>query len=206
MQISVAGKQIDVGDFLRGHVEAATKTIVEKYFDRAIEAHVVFYRERHLIHADVSVHAGRGLVVQCRGESSDAYAAFDLAGERLDKQLRRYKRRLRKHHGRAKDGAAEPQSATAYVLAPYADGEDEGAEAAPDEKPLVIAEMKTDIPALSVSEAVMRLDLAELPALLFRNSAHGNLNMIYRRPDGNIGWIDPDLVAGPAGGQHHKAS
>jgi ribosomal subunit interface protein len=201
MQISVTGKQIDVGDFLRGHVETTATGVVEKYFDRAIEAHVVFYRERHLIHADVSVHAGRGLVVQCRAEANDAYAAFDIAAERLDKQLRRYKRRLRRHHGRAKDGAGEtPQPATAYVLAAYTELDEDATESASDDKPLVIAEMKTNIPQLSVSEAVMRLDLAALPALLFRNSAHGSLNMIYRRPDGNIGWIDPDLVANRSGG------
>jgi ribosomal subunit interface protein len=200
MQISVTGKQIDVGDFLRGHVDTTMPGVVEKYFDRAIEAHVVFYRERHLIHADVSVHAGRGLVVQCRAEANDAYAAFDIAAERLDKQLRRYKRRLRRHHGRAKDGGGDAQSATAYVLAPFAETEEDTGELAGDDKPLVIAEMKTSIPQLSVSEAVMRLDLAALPALLFRNSAHGSLNMIYRRPDGNIGWIDPDLVANRSGG------
>lgn len=194
MQVTVTGKQIDVGDSLRGHVEAATVAIVDKYFGRAIEAHVGFSRERHLFVADISVHAGRGLVVQCEGRSEDAYAAFDSASERLEKQLRRYKRRLRNHHKGGKAGGereAELQPATDYVLA-----QPDDAEAPPaGDQPLVIAEMRTSIPQLSVSEAVMRLDLAELPALLFRNSKHGNLNLIYRRRDGNIGWIDPDLAA-----------
>jgi ribosomal subunit interface protein len=193
MQVLVTGKQIDVGDSLRGHVEATTAAIVGRYFDRAIEAHVVFCRERHLILSDISVHAGRGLLVQCHGESSDAYVAFDSAVERLNKQLRRYKRRLRNHHKPAKD-ASDAQDAVDYVLAPVAD-EEAKAPAGDDDQPLVIAEMRTSIPQLSVSEAVMRLDLADLPALMFRNSAHGNLSLVYRRRDGNVGWVDPDLSA-----------
>jgi ribosomal subunit interface protein len=199
MQVLVTGKQIDVGDSLRGHVEVTTTAIVARYFDRAIEAHVVFCRERHLILSDISVRAGRGLLVQCHGESSDAYIAFDSAAERLDKQLRRYKRRLRNHHKAAKDASDAPdagdaQDAVDYVLAPVSD-EEAKPPAADDDQPLVIAEMRTSIPQLSVSEAVMRLDLADLPALMFRNSAHGNLSLVYRRRDGNVGWVDPDLSA-----------
>lgn len=191
MQVIVTGKQIDVGDSLRGRAESTTAAIVERYFGKAIEAHVVFCRERHLILSDISVHARRGLVVQCHGESSDPYAAFDSAAERLDKRLRRYKRRLRNQHRIPKE--EEPQGATDYVVA--APGEEEHAPEPVDDQPLVIAEMRTSIPQLSVSEAVMRLDLTDLPALLFRNSAHGNLNLVYRRRDGNVGWIDPDLAA-----------
>jgi len=193
MQVTVTGKQIDVGDSLRGHVEAATIAVVDKYFGRAIEAHVVFSRERHVFVSDISVHAGRGLLVQCQGRSEDAYAAFDGAADRLEKQLRRYKRRLRNHHKGAKTGeeSVAPLSAIDYVLAHG----DEAEAASEKVQPLIIAEMRTGIPQLSVSEAVMRLDLAELPALLFRNSKHGSLNMVYRRRDGNVGWIDPDLAA-----------
>ncbi len=196
MQITVTGKQIDVGDFLRNHAEGALTTIVEKYFDKAIEAHVVFSRERHMIRADLSVHASRGLVIQSNYEAAEAYVAFDTAADRLDKRLRRNKRRLRNHHSKGKE-ALGPESATAYVLAAE---EAEGEPMEPDQ-PLVIAEMKTSIPHLTVSEAVMRLDLAELPALLFRNSAHGSLNLIYRRPDGNIGWVDPDFAKDGAAGK-----
>jgi ribosomal subunit interface protein len=202
MQVTVTGKQIDVGEALRGHAEGVTASIVERYFGKAIEAHVVFSRERHLILSDISVHARRGLVVQCHGESSDPYAAFDSASERLDKRLRRYKRRLRNHHRNAKE-EGESHDATDYVVATAAE-EEQGTEAA-DDQPLVIAEMRTSIPQLSVSEAVMRLDLTDLPALLFRNSAHGNLNLVYRRRDGNVGWIDPDL-AGPARRAANKGS
>ncbi|HXQ50692.1 MAG TPA: ribosome-associated translation inhibitor RaiA [Stellaceae bacterium] len=191
MQVTVTGKRFDVGDALRNHVTATTTSIVERYFGKATEAHVVFSRERHLVKAEISVHAGRGLSVQGGGEADDAYIAFDGAAEHIDKRLRRNKRRLRNHHGRPKDaGPAEMQDATAYVLA----AEDEAGEDAGEGEPLVIAEMRTRILSLSVSEAVMRLDLADLPALLFRNSARDNLNLVYRRPDGNIGWVDPDLA------------
>jgi ribosomal subunit interface protein len=202
MQVTVTGKQMDVGDSLRGHAEAATAAIAEKYLGKAIEAHVVFCRERHLFVSDILLHAGRGLSVQCHGEAADAYAAFDDAAERLEKQLRRYKRRLRNHHKYSKR-EAEPEEATDYVLAAEtqeAAAEDDG------EQPLVIAEMRTAIPQLSVSEAVMRLDLADLPVLLFRNSAHGTLNLIYRRRDGNVGWIDPDLGATARRAERNKAS
>jgi ribosomal subunit interface protein len=189
MKVSVTGKQFDVGDSLRHHAEAMTAVTATKYFDKAIEAHVVFFRERHLVRAELSVHAGRGLTVQCGGVSGVAYAAFDVAAERLDTRLRRYKRRLRNHHARAKEDENEVQPATAYVLAI----EDRGKGPDPEDLPLVIAEIKTSIPRLSVSDAVMRLDLSEMPALLFRNRTHDNLNLVYRRRDGNIGWIDPEL-------------
>jgi hypothetical protein len=136
----------------------------------------------------VSAHIGRGILLQAHAESHDPYGAFDAAGERLDKRLRRYKRRLRDH--RKEDTAeAEPLPAQQYILqAAEVESADESEE---DAQPVVIAEMSTNISSLTVSEAVMRMDLAEQTAMLFRNRAHGGLNMIYRRPDGNIGWIDP---------------
>lgn len=204
MKVSVTGKQFDVGDSLRSHVAETTSTIVERYFGKATEAHVVLSRERHLVNAEISVHASRGLSVQGRGEAADPYAAFDSAAERIDKRLRRHKRRLRNHRARTRDGAmppAAPEDATDYVLS----AEEEGSGDAAVDEPLVIAEMRTRIPQLSVSEAVMRLDLADLPALIFRNSARGNLNLVYRRLDGNVGWIDPDLADG-RGSKDKKAT
>jgi ribosomal subunit interface protein len=203
MQVTVTGKQMDVGDSLRGHAEAATAAIADKYFGKAIEAHVVFCRERHLFLSDILLRGGRGLSVQCHGEAADAYAAFDDAAARLEKQLRRYKRRLRNHHKYSKPAVeAVLEEATDYVLAPEAEEPAEGN----DGQPLVIAEMRTAIPQLSVSEAVMRLDLADLSVLLFRNSAHGTLNLVYRRRDGNVGWIDPDLSAQSRRRERDKAS
>ena len=199
MKVTVTGKQIDVGDALRRHVTASLTGIVDKYFGRAIEAHVVFGREAHLIRADLSVHVGRGLLLQGEAHGEDAYAAFDGAALRIDKRLRRYKRRLRAHHAKPKEDRGEPGLARSYVLAAETVDEEEAEEteagdAAGEPQPMVIAEMETEIPVLTVSEAVMRMDLADTPALMFRNRAHGTLNVVYRRNDGNIGWIDPGLA------------
>jgi ribosomal subunit interface protein len=192
MHITVTGKQIDVGDALRRHTQAAIEDIAEKYFGNALEAHVVFSREAHLIQCDLQVHVGRGILVRSEADANEAYAAFDIAAERIDKRLRRYKRRLRDHHARDKERERVEPLGRTYVLQP---ADNEGGPQPEGEHPqaMVIAEMDTPIPQLSVSEAVMRLDLADLPALMFRNSARGTLNVIYRRRDGNIGWIDPGL-------------
>jgi ribosomal subunit interface protein len=192
MQITVTGKQIDVGDALRQHAEATLEDIAEKYFGNAIEAHVVFSREAHLIRCDLQVHVGRGILVRTEAETGDAHGAFDAAAERIGKRLRRYKRRLRNHHTHDKERERAEEPGRTYVLQ-GADSDEVPAEEPTEPQPIVIAEMETPIPHLSVSEAVMRLDLADLQALLFHNSARGNLNVIYRRRDGNIGWIDPGL-------------
>lgn len=202
MQLTVTGKQVDVGDALKRHVEATLDSLLGKYFGTAIEAHAVFAREAHLIRADVTLHIGRGMTVNSSAAATDHYLAFDAAGERLAKQLRRYKRRLRDYHGKARAPAERPEMARSFVLAPIdEDAEDEAADAAAAEgvadaiadsgSPVVIAEMSTELPHLTVGEAVMRLDLAGAPVLLFRNRSHGELNLVYRRGDGNIGWIDP---------------
>lgn len=192
MQITVTGKQIDVGEALRQHAEVALEDVAEKYFGNAIEAHVVFSREAHLIRADLQVHIGRGILVHSESQAQDPYVAFDSAAEHLNKRLRRYKRRLRDHHAHEKSRQRDEQAGRTYVLQPVGD-EDAPPADADEAQPIVIAEMDTPIPQLSVSEAVMRLDLADLPALLFFNSARGTLNVVYRRRDGNISWVDPGL-------------
>lgn len=185
MQLSVKGKQLDVGEALRTHAGESLSRILGKYFGDAIEVGVTLSREGHWHRAVVTAHVGRNIQLEAQGEGEGAYAAFDTAAEHLAKRLRRYKRRLRDHHKDANSGA-EPQE---YILAgepERGDGADEA-----DSRPVVVAEMSTEIPSLTVSEAVKRLDLTALPALLFRNSSHRGLNMVYRRADGNIGWIDP---------------
>lgn len=201
MQLTVTGKGVDVGGALRAHVEESLGAILEKYFGSAIEAHAVFTRERHLIHADLAIHIGRGIVVNSAAAANEFYAAFDAAAERLGKQLRRYKRRLRDHHAKASGavGTGDAETARSYVLAPPPDEEEDEqdrADGAAGTAPVVIAEMSTELPNLTVSEAVMRMDLANAPVLLFRNRSHGALNLVYRRGDGNIGWIDPALDTG----------
>jgi ribosomal subunit interface protein len=187
MQITIKGKQLDVGDALRAHAETRLEAEVGKYFERPLDASVVISRQGHLFHIVISVHPMRGVDAQSSAEAEDAYVAFEAALERVSKQLRRYKRRLQEQKQRGAEG--EAASAQQFVLA----AEDAGLVelAAEEQPPLVIAEMETAIPSCSVSGAVMRLDLQDAQVLMFRNSAHGGLNVIYRRPDGNIGWIDP---------------
>jgi len=187
MQLTVTGKQVEVGNALRSHVESALEALLDKYFGTAIEAHAVFARDAHLIRAEISLHIGRGIVVNSHASTSDHYIAFDAAAERLAKQLRRYKRRLRDHHGKAHAPAERAETARAFVLAPI-DEEGDAAEGAVDgESPVVIAEMSTQLPQLTVGEAVMRMDLADAPVLLFRNRSHGVLNLVYRRGDDEFG-------------------
>jgi ribosomal subunit interface protein len=184
MQISIRGRHIDLGDAFRQHAEDRLGELISKYFENAIEAAVVVDRDGSDIKADITVHVHKGMVIQGSGENSDVYVAFDQAAERIAKQLRRYKRRLSRH-----PRSDEPVEAQQYVIQPEAD---DGAElSAEPTDPVIVAEMATDIVSCTVSDAVMRLDLSNQPALMFRNSAHGGLNMIYRRPDGNIGWVDP---------------
>jgi ribosomal subunit interface protein len=201
MQLSVTGKQTEIGEALRRHIEGSLGSILDKYFKTAIEAHVIVSKEAHLSRAEISIHIGRGIVVNARGAASEAYLAFDAAAERLAKQLRRYKRRLRDHHAKGREPAGASERAMDYVLAPIEEEEAEGEAAEAGDingAPAVIAEMSTELPSLTVGEAAMRIDLAEAPVLLFRNRSHGELNLVYRRTDGNIGWIDPKLDAARA--------
>jgi ribosomal subunit interface protein len=186
MQLSVKGKQIDVGDALRQHVETNLKDITGKYFNGSLDAQVTFSREAHLFRADIAVHAGRGILLQANAAANEPYPAFDLAAERIARRLRRYKKKIvdLHHENHRKEEAVV---ASAFVL----HGEEHDREEETHDNPVVVAEMTTPIELLTVSEAVMRLDLGDLPALMFRNRGHGGLNMIYRRPDGHIGWIDP---------------
>ena len=189
MQINVSGRKISVGAALRVHIEQRLQGIVDKYFSRSIEAAVTVAREAHLFRIDCSVHVNQGITLQAHGEGEDVYGAFDAAADRIEKQLRRYKRRIKNHHGAGRRDAAASLTAQAYVLAPEEEGGDEAMP--PGDQPIIIAETRTEIPHVSVGDAVMLMDLAEAPAFMFRNSRNNELNMVYRRPDGNIGWIDP---------------
>ena len=190
MQLSVKGKQIDVGDALRAHVEAQLKDITGKYFGGTLDAQVTFSREAHMFRADITVHANRGIMLQSNALASEAYPAFDQAAGRIAKQLRRYKTRLKDHHNQSH--ANDAIIANSFVLHGAHDEEEA------NDNPVVVAEMTTPIETLTVSEAVMRLDLGDLPALMFRNSGNGGLNMIYRRPDGHVGWVDPSQTVAKA--------
>jgi ribosomal subunit interface protein len=191
MQITVSGKQVDLSDALRTRVSDHMDVIATKYFDHALEAQVTFSRARSFFTCDISVHAGRGLTLRGEGEAADANTAFDDAAEHIAKRLRRYRRRVNEH-AREIANRERPEAARQYTLQqedsamPAANG---GAETVA--YATVIAEQITEISVLSVGEAVMRMDLADQPVLMFRNSTTAELNVVYRRSDGNIGWIDP---------------
>ena len=205
MHLTVKGKQIDVGEALRAHVAETLDLVFGKYFGDPIEANVILSREAYLYRAQISVHSGRGILLQSQAQASAPYAAFDAAADHIAKRLRRYKRRLRDHH-RAETGS---EQARQYVLAAEADDAAEP-ESGQDARPVIVAEMETDIPILSVGEAVMRLDLADNGAMMFRNRAHGGMNMVYRRSDGHVGWVDPQGNSSqgnfPQGNLHQEAA
>jgi ribosomal subunit interface protein len=189
MQLTVKGKQLDVGDALRAHVAESLNAAVGKYFENSIEANVVISKDARLFTVDIVVHAGRNIVLHSEAEASEPYPAFDQACDRIAKRLRRYKRRLKERH-------AEPLIAvTAARYQVLRSDDDQAVEEAPAQ-PIVVAEMETSIDTLSVGDAVMRLELGEKPFVLFRNGGGGALNLVYRREDGNIGWIDPRPDAG----------
>ena len=188
MRYQISGKHIDVGDALQTHVKTELGEVMDKYSQRPTDAIVVFSRDAHTLVCETTVHLSSGLTAQAQGKANDIYAAFDTCCERMDKQLRRYKRRLKDHH-RDRVTPVEFDQAPAYILA--ADDTDEGSAEPETLTPMIVAEMETRIPSVSVGEAVMQMELAHSNVLVFRNERHGKLNVVYRRDDGNIGWIDP---------------
>ncbi|CRL12425.1 ribosome hibernation-promoting factor, HPF/YfiA family [Phaeobacter italicus] len=187
MRYQISGKQIDIGEALQSHVQTELGAAVEKYAERPTDANVVFSRSAHEYVCETTVHLSTGLTAQAKAHATEIYAAFEACNEKMEKQLRRYKRRLKDHH-RERSEPVELSGASSYILA----SEDAGAESEPESlQPIIVAEMETKIPSLSVGEAVMQMELAGAPVLVFRNEGKDGLNVVYRRDDGNIGWIDP---------------
>jgi len=204
MQIKITGKQVELSEALRTYVTRELEAIVTKYFDNVHEAQVTFGRARSFFTCDINVYMGNGLLLRGEGEAADARAAFDDAAEHIAKRLRRYHRWLVEHVREAAH-RERPQPARQYILR-----QTEATEPAETSQQIidhatyatVVAEMPTEISELSVGEAVMRMDLADQPVLMFRNRATGQLNVVYRRNDGNIGWIDPsEAEAGETKGE-----
>jgi ribosomal subunit interface protein len=193
MDIRVSGHQLETGAALQTHVSDRMNSIADKYFSRALSAHATFGRGPHdMLTCDIVAHVMQGVVLKGHGLAKDAHIAFEGAADKVEKQLRRYMRRLKDKSGASKggNGAEAPgdvETNAAYVVF---DAGDDDAEVAGD-APLVIAEMKVDVPEASVSDAVMMLDLRNTNALLFKNSKSGVHNMVYRRNDGTIGWVEP---------------
>ena len=187
MRYQISGKQIDIGEALQTHVKSELGNIVEKYAGRPTDANVVFSKSGHEFVCEATVHLSTGLTAQAKAHAHEIYAAFDSCGEKMDKQLRRYKRRLKDHH-KDRTEPVELSGASSYILASESETGDNEPETL---QPMIVAEMETNIPSLSVGEAVMQMELAGAPVLVFRNETKDGLNVVYRRDDGNIGWIDP---------------
>lgn len=197
MDVQITGKAIDLGSALQTHVREHLSAGVHKYFDRSAEAQVTFDKEGAEIAVEITLHLASGVFLASRSMAHDAYGAFDGAMEKLEKRVRRYKRRLKDHH--ANNRAPLPAETVAYtVLAGVADAESDSEDdaleplsnGADDVGPLVVAERPTVLRRMSVSDAVLQLDISDEKVILFRNAKHGDLNVVYRRDDGNIGWID----------------
>ncbi|GAB4536800.1 MAG: ribosome-associated translation inhibitor RaiA [Ruegeria sp.] len=187
MRYQISGKQIDIGAALQTHVQTELGEVVGKYAQRATDANVVFSRSAHEYVCETTVHLSTGLTAQAKAHANEIYAAFEACCDKMEKQLRRYKRRLKDHH-RERSEPVELFGASSYILA----SNESEAEQEPDSlQPIIVAEMETKIPSLSVGEAVMQMELAGAPVLVFRNENKDGLNVVYRRDDGNIGWIDP---------------
>lgn len=187
MRYQISGKQIDIGEALQTHVQTELDETVGKYAGRPTEAYVVFSKSAHEYVCECVVHLSTGLTCQAKDHATEIYAAFEGCREKMDKQLRRYKRRLKDHH-KDRSEPVELSAGSSYILAPQEESEDDGAGA---DNPMIIAEMEAKIPALSVGEAVMQMELSHHNVQVFRNEKHGGINVVYRRDDGNIGWIDP---------------
>lgn len=186
MQIKVTGKNLDVGDALREHIESRLHQITQKFFEGTVHAHVTVEKQRTGFHTDCALHLATGLVLQAEGMGSEAHPSFDQAASHLEKQLRKYKQRLRDHH-RSRREPVRQVPAQSYVIPAATDASEE----AESSSPVIVAETGVHLPELSVGEAVMQLDISTRQFLLFRNGGHGRLNLVYRRADGNIGWVDP---------------
>ena len=187
MQYQITGKQIDIGAALQTQVKDVFNDLAGKYAERPTDANVIFSKSGHEFICEATIHLSTGLTAQAKAHSHEIYAALDGCAEKMEKQLRRYKRRLKNHH-RQREQPVELIGASSYILA----SSDHPDESEPESlQPMVIAEMESKIPSISVGEAVMQMELAGAPVLVFRNEGNEGINVVYRRDDGNIGWIDP---------------
>ena len=187
MRYQISGMHIDIGQALQTHVKNELGDAVFKYAERPTDANVVFSKSGHEYVCETTVHLSTGLTAQAKAFSPEIYSAFDSCCEKMEKQLRRYKRRLKDHH-KERPNPVELFEASSYILA----SDDANEDSEPDSlQPIIIAEMETKIPSISVGEAVMQLELSGAPFLVFKNEGKQSVNVVYRRDDGNVGWIEP---------------
>ena len=187
MDIRVSGHQVETGEALQIHASERLGAVVDKYFTRALSSHVTFNRApAGAFRCDIVTHVGQGLILKGASLAQDAHVAFDQAAEKIDKQCRRYKRRLTDRHEEVNHAVREEEAAYVVFAGPEVEADEVMVDA-----PLVIAETRVDVPEATVSDAVMMLDLRNTNALLFKNAGTGRHNMVYRRGDGSIGWVEP---------------
>jgi ribosomal subunit interface protein len=195
MTLQVTGKNVEAGEAYKTYITEKLGDSLEKYIGPEISGHIRLEKERGRFRTDCSIRLKTGLLLEAHGEGVDAYASADAAVERMDKRLRRYKRRLKSHHnGHARDQDPRETAVSDYTV--RADEDDTPAADELSEHPVIIAEAERSIKELPVSEAVMQLDVTDRSFLVFRNAAHGGLNVVYRRADGHIGWIDAKSEGG----------
>ncbi|NHK29486.1 ribosome-associated translation inhibitor RaiA [Parvularcula flava] len=190
MDVQITGKGIELGEALQTHVQDRISSGVHKYFERPAEAQVTFARDGSSIRCETTAHLASGVFLNAQGDAHDAYGAFDDALEKLEKRVRRYKRRLKDHHANGKD-PLPAESTPSYILQPLeADEEEDNGLNGEDPHPVIIAESTTKLRTMTVGTAVLQLDLADQPVIVFKNAANGRISVVYRRADSNIGWID----------------
>jgi ribosomal subunit interface protein len=193
MTLRISGKSISVGDALRGRVSERTEEVLRKYFDGNYSGHITLSKDGFGFRTDCALHLDSGITLEADSNAADAYASADQALLMIEKRLRRYKSRLKDRSARKAHAASEAlagMDAPSYVIEAPAEGDDE----VTAYSPVIIAEATTSLKRLSVSEAVMELDLTRAACLVFQHGSSGRVNIIYRRPDGNVGWIDPPVV------------
>ncbi|MBD0413157.1 ribosome hibernation-promoting factor, HPF/YfiA family [Oryzicola mucosus] len=194
MNLRISGKHMDIGDAFRTRIEARIGEAVDKYFDGGFSGHVNVVKSGSRYNADCMIRLDTGISLQATAEALDPVASFESAAEKLDKRLRRYKRRLKSHSAGAANGNFTD---VAYsVVAPLADDDEEVPE---DYAPTIVAESSVELKTMSVASAVIELDTKDSPVFMFRNAGNDHLNIVYRRADGNIGWIDPSTTKAAQG-------
>ena len=189
MSITITGKQMEIGDSLKEFINTEIETVITRYMEAAHDATVTMVKDNHQFKTDVTLHVGRSLLVHCTGSDSDPHKSVSSALAKLESQIRRYKTRLRDKKRHAADHEHRSEMVQKFVIKPQE-------EDTHDDNPLIIAEMASEIHTLSVGDAVMRMDLSATPCVVFRNAANGEMNVVFRRNDGHVGWIDPSRKLG----------
>ncbi len=189
MKLQITGRNLDIGDALRTHITERLEQIADKYFSSSISGQVTVTKEGQEFRVEGLVHVGTGIDLEAKAQSADPYGAADAALTKLEKRLRRYKRRLRDHRSQRKEPVLRYPIAEQIIQA-----DDDKSDEPESLNPIIIAETRSDLQELTVGEAVMQLDISDRSFLVFRNGGVGRINVVYRRDDGNIGWIDPDFV------------